>query len=535
MDFDQKIARYEGLAGLLGTFAERGSPQAVLPLVEEIAAFAESRHAGTFADGRVENPAYEIGRSLDARRAAGRMARQGDRRRILHVGSDLPDIGGHTRIATNWIRNDRRSVHGIAMIGTSLSSAMSAAAIASGGSVSFLSGSRREKARQLRSLARTVDLVVLHVSNRDVVPVLAFADDDLPPVAVLNHSDHLFWLGSSIADSVVNLRSIGAALSRDRRLTRHNALMAIPLSDPLERMSRSAARRLLGIPESQLMLLSVGRSIKYKPDATHDFFRAARAVLDRHRDAHLHIVGPTADEGRVYSPFGAHERVHFAGPQPDATAFQVAADLYIESFPFGSQTACLEACMCGLPPVLAHTPAAQLLATNEDCISELVTNPGSEAEHVEIVSTLVGSAAARRELGAEVRRRILAHHTEGGWVEGLEAVYSQILGLSHRHAPIAAEPCRREPYDVALAAWLDAQASAPLAAAAKPQQALRQRVDELAYDFRERGGYSDAFWMLESYRRREGLSVDLAMSAGKLGPHWLLNVAKRAVGAHRNT
>jgi hypothetical protein len=543
VDFERKIATYEGMVAVLGEFARRGSAGAVLPVVEEIAAFAETRHAGTFADGRLENPAYAIGRALRGDASAPRHVSEhgargnggsAGRRRVLHVGTDLPDIGGHTRIALNWIRNDRASVHSIAMTGRSLAAPMAEAAAASGGAVAFLEGSPQQKALQLRALARAVDLVVLHVSNRDVVPVMAFAADDLPRIGVLNHSDHLFWLGSSIADTVINLRSVGRTLSRERRLSRHDSLMSIPLTDPLQRLSRSSARQALGIPDSQLMLLSVGRSIKYKPDATHDFFRSAHAVLERHAEAHLYIVGVTPEDARGYSTFGAHERMHLCGPRSDATLFQVAADLYIESFPFGSQTACLEVCMCGVPPVLQHTPAGLVLTTNEDCITHLIGNPESEAEHIELVSGLIREPAYRRELGMEIRRRILAHHTGAGWIDGLEGVYAEMGRMTHSHEALPAEPCRRDPYDLALSAWLDAQAGGALQAAGEARDTVKRRVEELAYDHRARGAYGDAFWMLESHRRSAGLSVDLALSAGKLGPHWLLNVARRAVGTHRN-
>ena len=72
-----------------------------------------------------------------------------------------------------------------------------------------------QKARNLRAIARfNADMVILHHGGHDLVPLLAFATTNLPPVAVLNHADHVFWLGSSITDMVVNQPRAGARLQR---------------------------------------------------------------------------------------------------------------------------------------------------------------------------------------------------------------------------------------------------------------------------------------------------------------------------------
>ena len=48
--------------------------------------------------------------------------------------------------------------------------------------------------------------------------MLAFADESgLPPVLFLNHADHLFWLGTSVADLVLNLRDAATDISIARR------------------------------------------------------------------------------------------------------------------------------------------------------------------------------------------------------------------------------------------------------------------------------------------------------------------------------
>ena len=108
-----------------------------------------------------------------------------------------------------------------------------------------------ERAVRLREIARSADVVVLHHFGCDVVPIAALAVNDVPAVSVVNHADHIFWLGSTIADVVVNQRPISAALGPRRRV-RGQFLLPIPLQDRSP-IARDAARDQLRIPREQLM------------------------------------------------------------------------------------------------------------------------------------------------------------------------------------------------------------------------------------------------------------------------------------------
>ena len=86
---------------------------------------------------------------------------------------------------------------------------------------------------QLRALARdTASLVVLHTHGEDVVPAIAFGAAGGPPVTLVDHSAHSFWVGVSAVDLVLNCR--GSTL--ERRWTLHHrgaarcATVPIPLA-----------------------------------------------------------------------------------------------------------------------------------------------------------------------------------------------------------------------------------------------------------------------------------------------------------------
>ena len=68
--------------------------------------------------------------------------------------------------------------------------------------------------------------VILHVHMYDVLPILAFANGDFNrPVMFYNHADHLFWLGASISDLVVNFRSSSVAFNEEYNRTSSNAVI----------------------------------------------------------------------------------------------------------------------------------------------------------------------------------------------------------------------------------------------------------------------------------------------------------------------
>jgi glycosyltransferase involved in cell wall biosynthesis len=300
-----------------------------------------------------------------------------------------------------------------------------------GGQVHRLDADTRDpivRARRLRALAEGVDFVALHVYPDDIVPLLAFAHRDaLPPVAFVHHSDHTFWLGVDISDLVVQLRRCSVPLSIRRRGIGSDrfATLPIPLPPAEQTPSRAEARAQLGIQAGQVVLLSVGTEFKYAPVGGPGFLDVLRPVIERHAEAVLLVVGPkqTGDWNAAYESTGG--RIRALGRRYDTAALFRAADVYLDSFPFTSPTAALEAGSYGLPLVAycPHTGDAQVLSPGAPGLDASICKVSDVDGYAAAVSGLIRDADLRRELGDRARRAIDHHHRGAAWIDSLAGVY----------------------------------------------------------------------------------------------------------------
>ena len=463
---------YEWLVEKIQAMDLRKETEAVLGRVALAARFAAVFHPGRFADGAIENLALQIGVELDHLLAkdggfALPVAPKESRRRVLHVASIVHGIGGHTRMLYHWVRNDQGSCHSVVLLNQRdgpilpwlsepVPQWLSEAVQSSGGDlVVFPPGSPLcNKAKWLREMARrSADLVVLHHHPFDVVPTVAFAMHECPPVALVNHADHQFWLGSSVSDLVINLRTAATEHTEKRRFVSSNTVLPIPLADPAGQVSRRDARRFLGLPEDHVVLLSIGHKEKYRPCGAFDFVATAGKILDRQPGAHLYVVGDSAAGIAPYLHCAVHERLHFVGSMEDPSLYRAVADVYLESFPFGSQTALLEAALSELAVVPAYAPLFPLLVANDDALQGFLPNPHNEQEFVERTELFIRQPEQRLELGRLLRRRLLVDHVGQGWLERLTVVYQETEGLTHNPRPIPACPCSMTNTDIGLSLW----------------------------------------------------------------------------------
>lgn len=454
-------ATYESLVERVLKLEARGDDEETLKWLGLAAGAAWIAHPGRFADERLEAVALRAGERLaplPLLRASRDEADDGraKRRRVLHVATRVGETGGHARLIENWIKCDEARLHSLVLLDQGenpLRDELAGRIAANGGELILLPGGcgLLDRARRLRQLAQSgYDLLVLHQHPDDVVPLVALATEDCPPVAVMNHADHVFWLGVSVADAVIDFRDFGARLSRERRGVRESLLFPLPLDLGSPGLGRTEARSRLGVPPSEIMLLSIAASNKYTPTRTHHFFRTLNLVLANNPMARLYVVGVGEEE---FSSFGVprHERIELLGVLNDPSPYEAAADLYLESFPIGSHTALLEVAALGICPVLTYAPTPHTDRSSEAALKGLIANAADEADYVARITALIRDSEARTKLGRRVARRVDSLHRADASREQLEPIYERLASLPHRPAAVAAQASAETEHDLHLA------------------------------------------------------------------------------------
>ena len=449
------FARFDAEVKLAESAYAKGELEMAAFYAATAATIATHTHCGVFSSPRLEGILNAIGRQIVPGDKGGKPRERGAFKRVLHVGSELSSVGGLTRMISRWITadGDRTSSVVLTQHRGDVPEHLTEAVRRSGGELVRLNqsiGSRFDWARKLRQIGNAHDVIILHIHCEDVIPVLAFADESgLPPVIFLNHADHLFWLGTSVADLVLNLRDAATDISIARRGVQADRNFLLPtIVDSTTRLqSRDEAKASLGLPPDTVLLLSVARRPKYRSIDGLSFADRHVKLLEKHPQARLVVVGSGEPDDWQAAKARVDGRITGLSEVPDPKRYFEAADIYVDSYPFVSSTSMMEAAGYGLPAVTIFTlpDEARIFGINHVGLvgTSLVATTADEYEAM--LDRLVVDASFRTEKGEAVRQAIERFHVPSGWRSHLEAAFERVRSLPARVA-VATNGIAERPY-----------------------------------------------------------------------------------------
>ena len=427
-----RFAAYESTVSAAEDYHRRGRYDAAAAFAHVAALMALRPHAGLFSSPRLERMLLDIGRRT-ATPTHWRRPAASKFQSVLHVATELLPVGGLVNNLVHWLRADTMRTHSLALTGQhiALPEKVSSEIIRSGGQIHRINqtiGHQVAWARKLREIAQGHDAVVLHTYGQDPIPIMAFAETEKrPPVLLLNHADHLFWLGASVADVVLNMRQAAQDLTITRRgvVPARNIVLPTVVSTPVRTRTRAEARCELGIAEDTIFLLSAARELKYNTVDGVTFAATHVELLKKHPKAELLVLGAGERPDWAADKAAVNGRIRSLPPTPDTRAYFEACDIYVDSFPFVSSTSMMEAAGLGAPLVSRFygPDDARIFAINHPGIDKPTLHASTEAAYLAQLDRLIADPDFRIAKGEEARQSVLAHHTVPGWAGFLEKAY----------------------------------------------------------------------------------------------------------------
>ena len=276
-----------------------------------------------------------------------------EKRRVLHVISEGYSIGGHTRLVKSWIKSDSDSIHSLIttwQIGSTPAWLIEEVERSGGWTYSLEAVSEMyvDRAEKLRELAyEWADVIVLHTHMYDPIPIMAFGIDGGPPIVYMNHADHCFWLGASIADLVVDLRPCAQQLTLERRSAAASYILPLPLQAKKE-FNKAEVRKKFGIKEDETIIFTIASHYKFRSINSNCYINIIKQIVDKVDNCRVYIIGPV-DKGKWHEiNVSTGGKIKALGTLTEIEEYYEIADIYLDCFMIASMTSLFDAATYGL-------------------------------------------------------------------------------------------------------------------------------------------------------------------------------------------
>lgn len=238
-------------------------------------------------------------------------------------------------------------------------------------------------------------------------------------------------LMSHLAHTVIaNSHAVARTIPRSDVHVIHNG---IEVERFHSQMTPAAARAQLGLPETDVLIGTVGRMQPWK--GHHIFLQVAQHISQRLPEARFLIVG-----GRVFAADADYEQrlrnlarelgiapyVFFAGHQPDVAPWLAAMNVFVHcsaAEPFG--LVLVEAMAAGRPVVaFADGGVPEIVLDGE---TGMLIAPGDVPHMAEAVTKLAFNQDLARRMGQAGRKRAEMTFSAARYVRQIEELYEEIL------------------------------------------------------------------------------------------------------------
>lgn len=271
-----------------------------LVLAKQALTFATYNNCGYFESNILENFYCDLAKTIDNKAKFSEF----EKNNILHVMTLSCKVGGHTRVVEKWINlAPCYQKHSVVLLNQEgeIPQKLKDNIKNKNGELYVFNHDEDifQKAIKLRELASKFEYVVLHIHMDDPTALVAFGSEEFSrPILFFNHADHLFWVGKSISDIILDFRTI-KSITKTRRNIKNPYFLGIPPETEakyIETYDKNEARKKLNLPLDKKIILTVGSNFKYTPFKNKSFIDYVTKILEKEKDAILYAIGPSLND-----------------------------------------------------------------------------------------------------------------------------------------------------------------------------------------------------------------------------------------------
>jgi len=210
---------------------------------------------------------------------------------------------------------------------------------------------------------------VLHIHPDDILVVIACGVAKRISgleVFFVNHADHVFSYGTSVADYYFELSGHGRRFDLTKHIQGHKSFLGIPVNIPHGEM----ANDFKPTTQAPLLFISAGSDIKYKPRKGFSIFKLVARILEDYPASTFMVIGSDVKKAFWWWPLKLRYRSRLSIRAhldfQEYSELVSKADFYVDSHPLPGGTAFAEQfvkgrrCVGLVSPVQGYSPADRL-------------------------------------------------------------------------------------------------------------------------------------------------------------------------------
>lgn len=326
--------------------------------IEKVCGFAFKNFSLLLADIDFEKELIAIGQEkLSEWNRQLLSSKQKENRNILHLATEIYEVGGHTRVINNWIKKDKKRNSFFILTNQKKETFIQNEISENTVETKILQNklSHIEKCHQILEfiVRNKIDVVVFHTHPYDIIPVLISSISNFPYTILFNHSDHTFGLGALTSDLFLDLSKNGQKMSFEYRMIKKSRVLKLPINN-LPKLRKTVSGK-------KITFVSMASAWKFKPFENLDFFGVYVPFLEKHKDVTLKIIGVNEAQYKEYTKLRKPENLELLGVISNPEKELLEADYFIEMFPFSSYLSALDSCSYGAMPIFNYD---QMLINN---------------------------------------------------------------------------------------------------------------------------------------------------------------------------